>query len=118
MYLQFWNLKENPFENTPDPKFLYHSEQHEEALSRLLYVIREGKGAALLTGTFGCGKTVLSRAISRELEKDIYRVAYVTNPRLSDSEMLKMILHAVGGTVVPGGKADTLIALERILTSN
>ena len=50
MYEQYWNLKEKPFENTPDPRFLYHSQRHEEAVSRMLYVIKERKGAGLLTG--------------------------------------------------------------------
>ena len=118
MYLQFWNLKERPFENTPDPKFLYHSAQHEEGLPRLLYVVREGKGAGLLTGTYGCGKTLLSRALSRELEGDIFKVAYITNPRLTDTEMLKTILHLLGGSQIPQGKGEILIALEKILSSN
>src|SRR3989344_9204517 len=113
MYLQFWNLKERPFENTPDPNFFYHSGQHEEGLSRLLYVVREGKGAGLLTGTYGCGKTLLSRALARELESDLYKVAYVTHPRLSDTEMLKSILHSLGGGQVPQGKGDILIEIGR-----
>ena len=49
MYKQFWGLNEKPFENTPDPKFIYYSRQHEEALTRMLYAIKEGKGAAMLT---------------------------------------------------------------------
>ncbi len=59
MYLEYWRLKEMPFENAPDPKFFYHSSQHEEGLSRLHYVVDNRKGAAMLTGVFGCGKTVL-----------------------------------------------------------
>lgn len=118
MYLKHWNLKEKPFENTPDPKFLYHSNQHEEGLSRLLYVVREGKGAGLLTGIYGCGKTLLSRTLSKELENDIYKVAYITNPRLTDTEMLKMIFHFLGGTQTLSGKGDILIALEKLLTGN
>ncbi|MCM8763385.1 MAG: ATPase, partial [Candidatus Omnitrophica bacterium] len=61
MYERYWNLKEKPFENTPDPRFIYLSPQHEEALSRLIYAIREQKGAVLLTGEYGSGKTLLSR---------------------------------------------------------
>ena len=73
MYEEYWGLTTKPFENTPDPRFLYHSFQHEEGLSRLLYVVREGKGAGMLTGVFGCGKTLLGRALLAELDKDIYR---------------------------------------------
>src|SRR4051812_39486077 len=114
MYLSYWKLKEKPFENTPDPKFLYHSAQHEEGLSRLLYVVREGKGAGLLTGTYGCGKTLLARSLYRELEKDLYRVSFVTNPRLDDLEMLKLILHGLGATEIPEHKAKVWIQLEKI----
>ena len=55
MYTTYWGLAEKPFENTPDPKFLYYSQQHEEAMARMLYIVREKKGAALLTGEYGCG---------------------------------------------------------------
>jgi len=56
MYEAYWGLKEKPFENTPDPRFLYYSQQHKEAVARMLYVVREHKGAALFTGDYGCGK--------------------------------------------------------------
>lgn len=118
MYLQYWALSEKPFENTPNPKFLYQSAQHREGLSRMLYVVREGKGAGLLTGTYGCGKTLLANALFKELEKDVYRTAFLTNPRLDDLEMLRMIVHGLGGPLVPARKADALMALEEIITSN
>ncbi|MFQ3675103.1 MAG: AAA family ATPase [Endomicrobiia bacterium] len=119
MYETFWGLKEKPFENTPDPKFFYNSQQHEEALARMLYVIREGKGAGLLTGVYGCGKTLLSRSIFKELEQDIYKIALITNPRLDDVEMLRMVTHSLGsGTEIPTRKADVLIKLENILKNN
>lgn len=118
MYTQYWQLKEKPFENTPDPKFLFHSSQHEEGLSRLIYIVREGKGAGLLTGIYGCGKTLLGHTLNRELQKDIYRVAFLTNPRLDEIELLRMILHLLGGTEIPTRKADILMALEQILTAH
>lgn len=54
MYESYWELAEKPFENTADPRFLYYSHQHEEALTRLLYAVQEQKGLAVLTGIFGC----------------------------------------------------------------
>lgn len=57
MYEEYWGLREKPFENTPNPRFIYYSQRHEEVLSRTLYVVREQKGAAILTGEYGSGKT-------------------------------------------------------------
>ena len=118
MYKEYWELKEKPFENTPDPRFLYRSPQHEEALFRLIYVVREGKGAGMLTGVFGCGKTVLGRALCKELEKDVYRVGFVNNPRLEDVDLLRMIAYQLGSVELPDRKTDILIALEKLLTDN
>ncbi|MEW6042269.1 MAG: AAA family ATPase [Elusimicrobiota bacterium] len=118
MYEQYWNLKERPFENTPDPKYFFKSIQHEEGLNRMLYVIRENKGAGLLTGVYGCGKTLLSREIMHELEQDVYKLALITNPRLDDIEMLRFIMHNLGSSEPPVRKADVLIGLEKILKNN
>jgi general secretion pathway protein A len=118
MYEAYWGLALKPFENTPDPRFLYHAPQHEEGLSRLLYVVREGKGAGMLTGVYGCGKTLLSRALQEELEKAVYRVALVTNPRLDDLELLRMIAHRLGAAELPARKTDALLLLERIFEEN
>jgi general secretion pathway protein A len=118
MYLEYWKLREKPFENTPDPKFFFNSAQHEEAFARMKYVVKEGKGAGVLTGVFGCGKTVMSRALMVELEHGVYKVALVINPRLNDIGILKMICHNLGKSGIPEQKADILIALEEILNNN
>lgn len=118
MYENHWGLTLKPFENTPDPRFLYHAPQHEEGLSRLLYVVREGKGAGLLTGVYGCGKTLLGRTLLRELEQDVYRVAFVTNPRLDDVELLRLVAHGLGAPDLPTRKTDVLVALEKIFQEN
>lgn len=118
MYETYWHLKEKPFENTPDPRFLYSSPQHEEGLNRMLYVVKERKGAGLLTGVYGCGKTLLARALMKELEDTVYKVAIISNPRLDDIEMLRMIAYNLGVTEPPVRKADILITLERVLQNN
>jgi general secretion pathway protein A len=74
MYCRYWGLKEVPFRNTPDPRFLYYTEEHEEALVRLLYVVTESRGGMLLTGDYGCGKTLLSRVFLSELNEDNLRI--------------------------------------------
>lgn len=98
MYSRHWNLFERPFELTPDPKYVYYSKEHEEALLRLMYTVRDSKGAMLLTGGYGCGKTVLSRVFLNELvTAGRYEVALITNPRYSAKELLIEIIYQLGG---------------------
>lgn len=118
MYEEYWGLKEKPFENTPDPRFLYYSPKHEEALTRLLYAIREKKGAAILTGGFGAGKTVLSRALRDELQDpDRYQLIYITNPQISTIEFIREIVRQLGEPKerLPEKKSDLLDLLGKIL---
>lgn len=96
MYEAYWGLKEKPFENTPDPRFLYSSHEHLEAVTRMTYAIEERKGAALLTGDYGCGKTLISRRIFEMLPVEKYDVALLTNPLLSPAEILREICTQLG----------------------
>ena len=118
MYEAHWLLTEPPFENTPDPRFLYLSKQHEEGLTRFYYVVKARKGAGMMTGVFGCGKTLLARSVIRELQKSGHRIAYITNPRLDPLEMLRMILYGLGVTSPPLHKSDVLFQLQDILFNN
>ena len=118
MYEEYWGLKEKPFQNTPDPRFLYYSPQHEEALMRLIYTVRERIGAAMLTGVFGCGKTVIAQALLKELSSEQYKSAFIVNPRLDDVDLLRMIVHHLGTTEPPIRKADVLNILHDILLNN
>lgn len=108
MYTAYWGLTEKPFENTPNPKFFYTSDQHEEALTRLLYGVRENKGALMLTGVFGCGKTLLAQVLLQELDRDIYRVAMVNNPMMSSLELLRAIATRLGAMDLPTKKSEIL----------
>jgi general secretion pathway protein A len=101
MYKEYWKLTEMPFENTPDPHFLYHSPQHEEGLSRLLYVVEQHKGAGMLTGVFGCGKTLLARALFDTLNKNVYQIAFINNPHLKPVELLRAIARQLGAENLP-----------------
>ena len=116
MYEAYWGLTEKPFENTPDPRFIYYSPQHEEALSRLIYVVKERKGAALLTGIFGCGKTLLARTLLKELDKDTYRTVFIANPYLDYAELLMHIVYNLGDKNLPNLKTEVLVnvVLERL----
>ena len=120
MYLAYWNLKEMPFENTPDPRFLYHSNQHEEALARMFYTIKYRKGGGLLTGVFGCGKTLIAQSILNELNSEKYRYVYINNPLLGSEELLRSIVRRLKSVTLPDKKSDFsadyfLEILEKIL---
>lgn len=119
MYEAYWQLKEKPFENTPDPKFIYYSLQHKEALARLLYIVRERKGAALLTGEYGSGKTLLSRVLWQELQQDhLYQSVFILNPRLSGIEFIQEILYQLSGQEAAPNKIELFHALHKILYAN
>ena len=117
MYEPYWKLTESPFESTPDPRFLYLSKQHEEGLTRLLYVIKSHKGAGMLTGVFGCGKTLLARVLFNEMAKGGHRFVHITNPRLDDLELLRMIAYGLGISSPSLRKADVLVAIQEVLTN-
>ncbi|MCG8431909.1 MAG: AAA family ATPase [Candidatus Omnitrophica bacterium] len=119
MYEAYWDLQEKPFENTPDPKFIYYSQQHKEALARLLYIVRERKGGTLLTGEYGSGKTLLSRVLWQELQQDhLYQSVFVLNPRLSGIEFIQEILYQLSGTEAVPNKIELFHALHKILYAN
>lgn len=72
----------------------------------------------MLTGVFGCGKTVIGQVILRELNQERYRWAYLANPRLGDVDFLRMITHHLGRVAPPTNKTDVLITLEQIVLDN
>ncbi len=116
MYEEFWGLKSLPFENTPDPQNFFECRQHLEALSRLHYVVQERKACGVLTSPYGCGKTLVLRRLAMELASKGYRFSFVNNPRLSDLDMLRLILHGFTGGNVPVQKGDVLISLEHVFS--
>lgn len=119
MYCDHWQLKELPFQNVADPRFFYHSLQHEEALSRFLWAVKERQGVFVLSGEYGCGKTLISRVVVRELaEHGSSQLALIVNPRLSAPEFLKMALYELGGRVEVELKVDILRELKQIMDSN
>lgn len=89
MYESFYGLSQRPFSKTPDPRYLYLSGTHREALARLVHAVEE-RDIVLLTGDIGCGKTTLSRALMDELG-DGYKVVLFINPRLTPMEFLRTL---------------------------
>ena len=106
MYLEHWGLQEFPFENVPDPKFMYFSQEYEEALVRLLYAVQRKKGCALLTGDVGCGKTTLSRVLIQKLMESDCEIGLITNPSLDPHEFLKEITFQLGLSSQSNMKVD------------
>ncbi|PYN99009.1 MAG: ATPase [Candidatus Rokuibacteriota bacterium] len=96
MYETYWGLKEPPFDNSPNPKFLYLSPEHDEALVRLMYAVRQRKGCAMLTGEYGCGKTTLSRALIQRLEAERFEIGLLTNPSWTAIDFLREVLYQLG----------------------
>ena len=95
MYEQFYGLKEKPFEITPDPRFLYMSEQHREAYAHLNYALNESKGFTVVTGEVGTGKTTLIQMLLARLDGHT-RTAHLFNPKLSIRDFLRYICHDFG----------------------
>ncbi|RII31572.1 MAG: ATPase [Geobacter sp.] len=89
MYKEYFGFRTKPFSKTPDPRFLFMSSGHEEAIARLEFVIEE-REIAVLTGEIGCGKTTISRTLMDRLG-DAYRFCFVVNPRLNALEFLRSI---------------------------
>ncbi|GMU75082.1 MAG: hypothetical protein AMXMBFR45_05730 [Gammaproteobacteria bacterium] len=119
MYTSFFGLHEKPFSITPDPRYLFMSERHAEALAHLLYGVREAGGFIQLTGEVGTGKTTLVRSLLQQLP-DTADVALVLNPQLTRIEFLCAICEELG---VPLPEARGSIkaltdALNRFLLEN
>lgn len=106
MYEVFYGMRERPFSKTPDPRFLFLSRNHREALARLQYSVEE-RDMVLLTGGIGCGKTTLSRALIDALDEK-YRVMLIINPRLTPMEFLRSFALRLGVEEPARFKADLL----------
>ena len=113
MYKEFYGLREKPFSKTPDPRFLYLSRGHQEALARLQYVVEE-RELALLTGEIGCGKTTISRALMDSVG-DSYRFCFIFNPRLTALEFLRVIARALTPLPPVGDKEELLNQITEAL---
>jgi general secretion pathway protein A len=95
MYAPFFGLRQEPFSIAPDPRYLFMSERHREALAHLLYGVKGGGGFVLLTGEIGAGKTTVCRCFLEQIPKRC-NVAYIFNPKLTVEELLKTVCHEFG----------------------
>ncbi|MBT9457529.1 MAG: AAA family ATPase [Burkholderiaceae bacterium] len=95
MYAKFFGLQHEPFSIAPDPRYLFMSERHRDALAHLLYGLRGGGGFVLLTGEIGAGKTTVCRCFLEQIPKRC-NVAYIFNPKLTVNELLKTVCEEYG----------------------
>jgi general secretion pathway protein A len=115
MYQSYYGFAEMPFHITPDPKFLYLSTTHQEALQHLKYGVTEKKGFIVLVGEVGCGKTTLCRKFLNELDPKHYDTALVLNPRVTETQMLKAILTELRETHLARSKNDLVAQVNQVL---
>lgn len=114
MYLNFYGLKEKPFNVTADPNFLFFSRRHREAFDHLIYGIKERKGFLEITGEIGTGKTTLCKALLSQLNEK-YKTAFILNSNLPEVQLLSAIASDFGLTIKPKTKINLLTDLNRFL---
>ena len=118
MYESFFGLREAAFDLTPDPRFLWLSETHEEGLAALFYGITRRKGFVLLTGEVGTGKTTLLRAALDQIPAETETALVLNTAGLCPLDLLKLIAveFRIGGEF--HSKVDYIIALNRFCWSD
>jgi general secretion pathway protein A len=114
MYESYFRLNENPFGTTPDPRFLYKSKAHREALAYLAYGVFRKKGFLALTGEVGIGKTTIVRAFIQTFHPCL-EVAFILNTRVSFDELLFMLLTDLGVEPKDNTKVVMLSTLNQYL---
>jgi general secretion pathway protein A len=117
MYKAFFGLKQNPFNLSPDPAFLYRSFQHEEALANLIYGVHSRKGFIVLTGEVGTGKTTLLECLRDFLVSQRIEFGYVFNSRLTVEQFFDMIAYDLNLKCRRESKTEVLFALNELLIS-
>jgi len=111
MYLEFFGLTEKPFAITPDPRYLYLSTRHAEALAHLVYGINEAGGFIQLTGEVGTGKTTTIRSLLAREPKNA-EIALILNPRLSATEFLRSLCEELGLIADESAEGETKVLVD------
>src|SRR3569832_235319 len=112
MYASFFGLNEKPFSITPDPRYLFLSERHAEALAHLVYGINAAGGFIQLTGEVGTGKTTVVRSLLAQAPKHA-EIALILNPRMTPAEFLLAICEELATRIAPESESSLkdLVAL-------
>jgi len=115
VYRAFFGLKDDPFSLSPDPAFLYRSEQHEEALSNLIYGVQARKGFIVLTGEVGTGKTTMLECLRDYLHQQSVEFAVIFNSRINSDQFLEMLAYDFDLKCNRMSKPEILSALNVML---
>jgi type II secretory pathway predicted ATPase ExeA len=113
MYLTHWGLKYRPFVNEPDARFFYHSATHDAALAELLYAADQSRGAALLVGPFGSGKSLLMRALLAGLPEERFSIGVLSNALMSPAEVVLSCARALGAEHLPESSSEVSESLAQ-----
>jgi type II secretory pathway predicted ATPase ExeA len=100
MYKAYWQLNCRPFENCTDARFYYPSEVHQGALLKLRYAVENARGAALLTGAAGSGKTLLINSLKRQLDACYTPFVHLVFPQMPVGQLLSYLAAEIGA--LPG----------------
>lgn len=115
MYNAYFGFTETPFSLSPDPAFLYRSEQHEEALANLIYGVQSRKGFIVLTGEVGTGKTTMLECLRDFLDSQYIEFAFLFNSRVTADQFFEMIAYDLDLRCQRTSKTEVLFALNALL---
>jgi len=121
MYKAYWQLNSRPFENCTDPRFYYPSEIHQGALLKLRYAVESERGAALLTGEAGSGKTLLIGSLRRQLDERFAPFVHLVFPQMTPRELLSYLAAETGALPNPSaalGVDESVRHLQHFLIEN
>jgi general secretion pathway protein A len=114
MYEAYWQLQSRPFENCTDARFYYPSEVHQGALLKLRYAIESRRGAALLAGAAGVGKTLLVNSLKRQMGETYAPFVHIVFPKMSQSELLSYVASQLGALATGSGAVSPDESLPRL----
>lgn len=119
MYEQYWHLDRKPFEPSNDPADYYPSETHQGALLKLRYAVESHRGAALLAGPAGTGKTLVLQTLARQLPENAGPFAHLVFPQMSPAELLAYLADELGAPKAEQPGVDHAVRrIERFLSNN
>lgn len=121
MYRAYWQLQQKPFEAVLDPAFYYPGESHQAAMLKLRYAIESRGGGSLLSGPFGCGKSLLVRMLRQSLGECFTPFVHLVFPQMSTAELLAYLAGELAGSPVEGacpGLQESIRRIESFLIAN